>query len=85
MKNEHSDIINAYPTGEVYQGNTECSLPEGWQLYFVMKDSVHEFAIGVKDLLECLKFAEEQGEIPPHPEDWWADDTLRYNIEEIQD
>lgn len=34
------------------------------------KTSLH---LGLGDLLECLKFAEEKGEVPALPCDWWAD------------
>ena len=81
MDNGKSDIIIASPTGDVYKDIKGCDLPEGFQLYFIMRDSAHEFALGVKDLLECLKFAEEQGELPPHHEEWWTSVKLRYNIE----
>lgn len=40
-------------------------------LYFLLQDSVHQFTIGLSDVLSCLKFAEEKGEIPELPQSWW--------------
>lgn len=31
-------------------------------LFFLLKNGLNEFTIGLGDILECLKFAEEQGE-----------------------
>ena len=38
---------------------------------FHLKDTVHEFSIGLIDILECLHFAEEQGAVPQLPPEWW--------------
>jgi len=40
-------------------------------IHFVMQDNYHKFSIGLKVILDCLKFAEEQGEIPKLPVEWW--------------
>lgn len=40
---------------------------------FRLKDSVHEFTIGLIDILNCLQFAEEQGAVPELPPEWWID------------
>ena len=47
-------------------------------LYFLLKDSVHEFTIGLSDILNCLKFAEEKGEIPELPRTWWREISCLY-------
>lgn len=47
-------------------------------LYFVMEDSVHRFTIGLKEILECLKFAEEENEIEPLPQSFWLGAMNRY-------
>lgn len=41
-------------------------------ILFLLKDSFHSFTIGLSDILECLKFAEEKGEVPELPADWWS-------------
>ena len=38
---------------------------------FHLKDTVHEFSIGLINILECLHFAEEQGAVPQLPPEWW--------------
>jgi len=48
---------------------------------FHLKDTVHDFSIGLIDILECLHFAEEQGAIPPLPTDWWL--TIESNYPEL--
>lgn len=40
-------------------------------VYFHLQDSVHEFMIGLGDLLDCLKFVEREGFIPPIAKEWW--------------
>lgn len=47
-------------------------------LYFVMEDSVHRFTIGLKEILECLKYAEEENEIEPLPQSFWIGAMNRY-------
>lgn len=47
-------------------------------LYFEMEDSVHRFTIGLKEILECLKFAEEENEIEPLPQSFWIGAFNRY-------
>ena len=54
-------------TGDVYEpmdGEGRDSI------LFLLKDCSHSFTIGLSDVLECLKFAEEKGEVPELPEDW---------------
>ena len=38
---------------------------------FHLKDTVHEFSIGLINILECLHFAEEHEAVPHLPPDWW--------------
>lgn len=38
---------------------------------FILKDQHHEFSISLATLLQCLKFAEEQGLVPKLPAQWW--------------
>mgnify|MGYP007102061223 CR=1 FL=1 len=57
-----------------FNGTTE-------QLFFEMKDNYHTFVVGLKDILMCMEFAIEQGELPTIPLGWWVDVKLRYGIE----
>ena len=70
-------------TNNVYQNdNNSCEFDyQSEQLYFEMKDKHHTFCIGVKDLLTCLEFAIDQGELPKLPFGWWADVKSRYDME----
>ena len=46
--------------------------------YFHLKDSVHEFTMGLSDILKCLKFAEEEGITPQLPCGWWCEMAAFY-------
>lgn len=74
------DTIFVEPTGDVYQDKItgEDYNPAENQLYFIMRDQVHEFAIGVAALLSCLRFAELNHELPDIPEYWWTAVKERY-------
>ena len=45
---------------------------DGENVYFHLKDSVHEFKISLNTLLECLKFASQEQYIPPLSTEWLA-------------
>lgn len=45
---------------------------DGENVYFYLKDSVHEFTISLNTLLECLKFASQEQYIPPLSAEWLA-------------
>ena len=40
-------------------------------LLFHLKTEEKEFVLGLSDVLECLKFAEKKGIVPPIPGAWW--------------
>ena len=58
----------AHITGDVV--DSRFSDPDG-DFLFLMEDSTHRFTISLKEIGECLKYAEEQNEIPPLPEGFW--------------
>lgn len=41
------------------------------ELFFEMKDSNHEFSLGLSIVLNCLSIAEEEGFVPALPKEWW--------------
>lgn len=45
---------------------------------FKLKDNEKEFMIGLQDILKCLRFAEEEGAVPPLSSDWWIDLQNQY-------
>lgn len=61
--------IEATVTGDVFQ---DFDTEDEDYLYFLLKDETGEFVIGLSYIIQCLKFAEEQGEIPEFPNDWWC-------------
>lgn len=38
---------------------------------FILKDQHHEFSLSLTTLLQCLRFAEQQGAVPALPAQWW--------------
>ena len=62
-------------TNEVYQNEPNLS-ESGFdykkeQLYFEFEINNEKVLIGMKDILVCMKFAEEQGEIPKIGNFFW--------------
>lgn len=53
----------------------ECDEP----LYFALKDNHHSFSLPLSTLLECLKFAEDEGVIPPIDSEWWVQVSNLYS------
>ncbi len=41
------------------------------ELAFAMRDKHHEFSIGLRTVLQCLRLAEQEGNVPPLPIEWW--------------
>ena len=66
-KTSLDELPTARPTGAVEEPES----PETEEiLYFHLKDNVHEFKIGLWDILACLQFASDQGDIPKIPSEW---------------
>lgn len=61
----------------VTEQNADCCFDP---VLFAMKDRHHHFSIGLLTILECLKFAEDEGHVPPLPPQWWIDIDVRYNL-----
>lgn len=62
-------------TGEVTE---DIASEIGEYIWFHLRDNVHDFKIGLSDVLSALKFAEEQGAIPKHDDFWWLQLRLMY-------
>ena len=59
-------------TEELYVKETETvNEAEADDIYFLIGTREKECLIGLGHILECLKFAETEGEVPPIPEEWW--------------
>lgn len=48
---------------------------------FAMRDRHHTFSLGLDTVLECLRLAEEEGEVPPLPSVWWEQVHGRYDLD----
>ena len=67
----HSHFIgkNAVPTGDVIK---DWDIREDEKIYFLLRSEKNKFTIGLGDILECLRFAEKEGEVPKLPVEWWG-------------
>lgn len=68
------------PEGAVFQEEVDRIFDPDQEeiIWFHLKKGEIDFKIGLSDILLCLKFAEEQGEVPPLPKLWWAQITEVY-------
>lgn len=53
-------------------------VPERDQYYFQMQQGEHDFLVGFKDLLRCVRLLEQMGEIPAIGEKWWLQMATLY-------
>lgn len=58
----------AVPTGDVVK---DWDSREDEKIYFLLRSEENKFVIGLSDILECLRFAEKEGEVPKLPAEWW--------------
>lgn len=58
----------AVPTGDVIK---DWDIREDEKIYFLLRSEKNKFTIGLGDILECLRFAEKEGEVPKLPAEWW--------------
>ena len=47
-------------------------------IHFVMRDEHHHFIMTLETVLSCLHFAEQEGEVPALPLEWWQLLQTRY-------
>ena len=47
--------------------------------FFHLKDTAHEFTMSLRDVLKCIKQAEENGLVPKLPQNWWDSVSSHYN------
>ncbi len=48
--------------------------------HFVIENSHSQTTIGLNIILQCLRIAELQADIPPLPDEWWYPLIKRHNI-----
>lgn len=68
MKKEDKRLPVAKTEGFIADDNPE----KEEHFYFHLKDSAHEFTMGLGEIIRCLKFAENEGIVPELPDDWWS-------------
>lgn len=84
MSNEKNFMTN--PARPLEDGVGEISAEEKYSdccddpLLFHMRDNYHEFYMGLFPILHCLKFAEQEGYVPPLGDDWWISICSRYHV-----
>lgn len=75
MKKEDKELPVAKTEGFIADDNPE----KEEHFYFHLKDSAHEFTMGLGEIIRCLKFAENEGIVPELPDDWWSAMYACYN------
>jgi len=74
---------------EIIENRAELTQPGGrlmengccdGELVFALKDHHHQFSLGLKTVLHCLAFAQDEGVVPALPEDWWVAVRGRYSL-----
>lgn len=48
-------------------------------VFFHLQDTTHEFTMGLRDVLACVKYAEQKAYIPHLPIDWWNTIATTYH------
>lgn len=46
---------------------------------FLLDNGKTQFALNIEIVLQCMKFAEEQGKIPALPTEWWMLVSRNFN------
>lgn len=65
-----SRIPISTPSGEIIR-HYDVNATDEETVFFHLVDTSHEFVMGLKDILKCVKMAEKQGLIPELPGSWW--------------
>lgn len=52
---------------------------------FLLRDSTHEFSLGLSSVLECVEFAIKNGDLPKLPKSWCKSVEDTYNVEFDED
>lgn len=58
------------PAQRIGDSAPDCDVCEE-ALMFAMRDNFHEFSLPLSTVLECFRIAEQQGEVPELPMEWW--------------
>lgn len=70
MKPKKSILENRAALAGAAEDVTSCETC-GETLVFAMRDRYHEFSIGLQTVIDCLRVAEQEGYVPPLPNEWW--------------
>ncbi|WP_243545465.1 XRE family transcriptional regulator [Pseudodesulfovibrio tunisiensis] len=55
----------------------------GEEMIFAMQDNHHQFSVGLRTVLYCLKAAEAEGNVPSLPDEWWIQVKGRHGLKEL--
>lgn len=77
---KENQIVNEIPEAAEFKDEVERVLEPDAEdvLWFGLKKGDNSFRIGLSDVLMCLKFAEEQGEVSELPRMWWIQVSTMY-------
>jgi hypothetical protein len=85
MNADHDDIIQNRATLTPDREPSACE--EGCKgrrcdgvLLFAMRDEHHFFSMDLETVLQCIRIAEQEGELPALPSEWWNLVLDRYNV-----
>lgn len=67
-QNENKEVF--FNRAEVKKAEHICCENCFENVIFLLKDKEHEFSMGLSTVLECLKFAIENGDLPKLPLSW---------------
>lgn len=65
------ELLVAVPSGKITKDFDPIKDADE-KVFFHLQDKTHEFMMGLKDILQCLKFAEDENLVPTLPEEWWS-------------
>lgn len=51
------------------------------RLLFALEDKQRRFSLGVDTVLQCLRIAEDRGQVPKLPDEWWTETADGYTID----
>lgn len=77
---KENQFVNEIPETAEFEDEVERILEPDAEdiLWFSLKKGDIPFKIGLSDVLMCLKFAEQQGEVPELSRLWWIQVSTMY-------
>lgn len=77
LSNKTNAFLNRVKVKEMLKPDPE----EDEEVIFILENRKHqEFSLGLKTILTCLYFADEQETMPKLPAEWWEKVKAQYQI-----